>query len=86
MCLGAISITSAREEAVDFTKPFKQKQFNLLMRKPSAKTSAFQFLWPLSRDVWLLTISAIIAVGGMLFLMDRLSPNSPHSEERWDLD
>ena len=62
MCLGAISITSEREEAVDFTKPFKQKEFNLLMKKPKEKTSIFQFLWPLHAYVWLTTISAMLVV------------------------
>lgn len=85
MCLGAISITAVRETAVDFTKPFKQKQFNLLMKKPSAQRSLFQFLWPLSRDVWLLTMTVMVVVGMLLFLMDRITPNSKHSEERFDL-
>jgi len=85
MCLGAISITSVREEAIDFTKPFKQKQFNLLMLRPQPQTSIFQFLWPFSTNVWLLTISTIFVVGFLLFMMDWLSPNSQHSEERFNL-
>ena len=81
MCLGAISITSEREGAVDFAKPFKQKQFNILMKKPKEQRSIFQFLWPLSIEVWLLTTSAILALGILLFVMDRISPNSLAEEE-----
>lgn len=76
MCLGAISITSEREEAVDFAKPYKQKMFSLLMKKPKEKSSIFQFLWPLSPTVWILITSSLAVVGLMLFLMDRISPNS----------
>ncbi len=86
MCLGAISITSERESVVDFTKPYKQKMFNFLMKKPQQKTSIFQFLWPLSRYVWLLTISGMAVVGILLYTMDRFSPNSDHPRVgRFDL-
>jgi hypothetical protein len=85
MCLGAISITSLRETAVDFTKPFKQKQFNLLMLKPTAKTSVFQFMWPLSGTVWLLTLSGIILVTLALAAMDRFSPARERVDERFGL-
>lgn len=85
MCLGAISITAVREEAVDFTKPFKQKQFNLLMKKPTDSTSPYQFLWPFSLEVWALTLMAMVVVGTLLFVMDRITPNSKHSEERFDM-
>ena len=78
MCLGAISITSERSLVVDFTKPYKQKMFNFLMMKPERKNSIFQFLWPLSTYVWLLTISSMVIVGFLLFLMDHFSPNSEH--------
>ena len=75
MCLGAISITSDREEAVDFTKPFMQKTFNILIKKPEEKTSPFQFLWPFSTRIWIFTLSVMLLVGFLLALMDRFSPN-----------
>lgn len=80
MCLGAISITSEREEVVDFSKPYKQKMFSLLMKKPKEKSSIFQFLWPLSPFVWILIISSLTIVGIQLFVMDRISPNSQDTE------
>ena len=63
MCLGAISITSEREEVVDFTKPFMQKSYNLLIQKPKEKTSVFQFLYPLSRSVWMLVVLSVFMLG-----------------------
>ena len=85
MCLAAISITSEREQAVDFSQPFKQKRFNILMTKPEEKTSVFQFIWPLSGEVWALTTTAIVVVGLLLHLMDRMNPNSIDPLERYVL-
>lgn len=77
MCLGAISITSDREEVVDFSKPFKQKMFNFLMKKPEEISTIFQFLSPLSTFVWIAILSSLVLVSLLLFLMDRFSPNYP---------
>jgi len=77
MCLGAISITSSREGAVDFTKPFKMKMFNLLMKKPEKRSTIFQFLYPLSTYVWIMIIISLISVSFLLFFMDRISSNNP---------
>lgn len=85
MCLGAISITSQRENVVDFTKPFMQKMYNILIRKPEEVPSIFQFLAPLSTHVWLLTGAAWIFLGILLCLMDKLSPNSPEPASRFSL-
>lgn len=56
-----------------------QKHFNILIKKPNEKTSAFQFLWPLSTQVWIFTSSALVVVGFMMFLMDKLSPSFDRS-------
>jgi len=85
MCLGAISITSLRESAIDFTKPFKQKKFNLLMRKPEARTSIFQFLWPFSTSVWFLMLSGIVVVSILLTAIDRISPNGRRPDDRFGI-
>jgi glutamate receptor, ionotropic kainate 3 len=85
MGLGAISITSLRETAIDFSKPFKQKKFNLLMRKPEARTSIFQFLWPFSTSVWILTLTGIFAVSLLLSFVDWISPNGRRPEDRFGL-
>lgn len=45
----------------------------------------FQFLWPLSRDVWILTIGSILMLGFILFVMDRLSPNSSDNKFRFNM-
>ena len=75
MCLGAMSITTERESAVDYAKPYMQKTFGILIKKPEAKSSVFQFLWPLSSRVWLITSAAVVIVGILLYVMDFFSPN-----------
>ena len=85
MCLGSISITSEREAAVDFTKPYMQRSYNLLIKKPREKSSIFQFLWPLSYEVWFLIISALTVIGVLLYFLDRLSPNSDDPNYQFNL-
>ena len=63
MCLGAISITSEREQVVDFTKPFMQKAYNILIEKPKEQASVFQFLSPLSKRVWVLVAATLFVLG-----------------------
>jgi hypothetical protein len=71
---------------IDFAKPYKQKMFSLLMKKPKEKSSIFQFLWPLSPMVWILITSSLAIVGFLLFVMDRISPNSKEYQlGRFDL-
>ena len=81
MCLGAMSITTERESAVDYAKPYMQKTFGILIKKPEAKSSVFQFLWPLSAQVWLITSAAVVVIGVLLYVMDFFSPNFTEEQE-----
>lgn len=81
LCLGAMSITTERESAVDFAKPYMQKTFGILIEKPEPKSSVFQFLWPLASEVWLITSAAVVFVGILLYVMDFFSPNFTEEEE-----
>ena len=76
-----MSITTERESAVDFVKPYMQKTFGILIKKPEAKSSVFQFLWPLSAQVWLITAAAVVVIGVLLYVMDFFSPNFTEEEE-----
>ena len=76
MCIGAISITSEREQAIDFTKPFKDRTYSILMRKPGKKNSIFQFFTPLAGEVWGMNILAYVIVSLLLILLDAVSPNN----------
>lgn len=70
-----LTITSAREEAVDFTLPFMNTGISILFKKPTNKvTTLFSFLSPFSLDVWLYMLCAYSGVSIVLFIVGRISP------------
>ncbi|GFR03456.1 glutamate receptor ionotropic, kainate 2 [Trichonephila clavata] len=77
-----LTITSSREEAVDFTMPFMNTGISILFKKPTTKvTTLFSFLSPFSMEVWIYVMGAHIGVSITLFLVGRLSPyewDNPH--------
>ncbi|XP_076373999.1 glutamate receptor ionotropic, kainate 2-like isoform X2 [Tachypleus tridentatus] len=77
-----LTISSSREEAVDFTMPFMNTGISILFKKPVTKvTSLFSFLSPFSMEVWIYMMGAYIGVSLTLFLVGRLSPyewGNPH--------
>ena len=77
-----LTITSKREEAVDFTHPFMNTGISILFKKPTQKvTSLFSFLSPFSNIVWIYVVGAYVGVSSMLFIVGRLSPyewENPH--------
>ncbi|KAJ6215793.1 hypothetical protein RDWZM_010293 [Blomia tropicalis] len=82
LAVADLTITSKREEAVDFTHPFMNTGISILFKKPTKKvTSLFSFLSPFSNVVWIYVLCAYIGVSSMLFLVGRLSPyewENPH--------
>lgn len=77
-----LTITSKREEAVDFTLPFMNTGISILYKKPTTKvTTLFSFLSPFSGLVWIYVAGAYISVSLVLFIVGRLSPyewDNPH--------
>lgn len=77
-----LTITSKREEAVDFTYPFMNTGISILYKKPTTKvTSLFSFLSPFSTMVWVYVLGAYVGVSSILFIVGRLSPyewDNPH--------
>lgn len=66
--VGAMTITSTREEKVDFTQPFYATGFGIAVRKsPTAWLSLFQnfFTWDFFKAV--LALSALLLLVGLLF-------------------
>ncbi|GFR57484.1 glutamate receptor 8 [Elysia marginata] len=72
MSVAPLSINAQREEAVDFTKPFKTRYISVLMRIPRRETSYFEFLNPLSRIVWICTLCAFVVVSLVLYALERI--------------
>lgn len=84
-----LTITSKREEAVDFTYPYMNTGISILYKKPTTKvTTLFSFLSPFQMVVWLYVLGAYVGVSSILFIVGRLSPyewDNPHpcrKEER----
>lgn len=77
-----LTITSKREDAVDFTLPFMNTGISILYKKPTTKvTTLFSFLSPFSGLVWIYVAGAYISVSLVLFIVGRLSPyewDNPH--------
>ncbi|XP_025016477.1 glutamate receptor ionotropic, kainate 2 isoform X1 [Tetranychus urticae] len=82
LAIADLTITSKREEAVDFTLPFMNTGISILFRKPTKKvTTLFSFLSPFSMVVWVYVVGAYVGVSVILFVVGRLSPyewDNPH--------
>nr|AVH87300.1 ionotropic receptor 12 [Holotrichia parallela]AVH87311.1 ionotropic receptor 23 [Holotrichia parallela] len=71
-----LTITSEREEAVDFTSPFMNLGISILYQKPQkAPPNFFSFAEPFAVEVWLWLAGAYFIVSISLFIMGRLCPS-----------
>ncbi|KAK9754331.1 Ligand-gated ion channel [Popillia japonica] len=76
LAIGDLTITSEREQVVDFTLPFMTLGITILYKKAKpVPPSLFMFTSPFSPQVWLLLVVAWIFVSLSLFVMGRLSPS-----------
>ena len=72
--MSSFTITSQREEVVDFAKPYKPRGLSLMMKKSKKRLSFFQFLDPLSPYVWALMGVALVVVSFSMYLVDKIAP------------
>ncbi|XP_064637818.1 glutamate receptor ionotropic, kainate 3-like isoform X3 [Lineus longissimus] len=76
LAIAPLTITLEREEAIDFTKPFKTLDINILIELPEKGRSLTQFLSPLSIYVWGMVLLALIVVSAVLCAIDRINPDN----------
>ncbi|XP_077863037.1 glutamate receptor 1-like [Saccoglossus kowalevskii] len=72
-----ITITSIRENVVDFSKPFMHTSIRALMKKPSVDsktTSLFGIFTPFTFWVWICIVISFLVVGLVMFFLSRMSP------------
>ena len=75
LAIADLTITSSREEAVDFTLPFMNTGISIVFKKPTNKvTTLFSFLSPFSLDVWVYVLCAYSGVSVILFIVGHISP------------
>ncbi|XP_060525037.1 glutamate receptor ionotropic, kainate 2-like isoform X4 [Cylas formicarius] len=76
LAIADLTITSERENAVDFTMPFMNLGISVLYRKPEpVPPSLFMFTSPFSTSVWVMLGVAYLLVSFAIFIMGRLSPS-----------
>ena len=74
MMVGAISITSARMAAIEFTEPFYYAGFNMLSKNFDRQTSILAFLSPFEIELWLTIIATALVVAVSASLLEWNSP------------
>lgn len=82
LAIADLSITSSREDAVDFTLPFMSTGISILFKKPTTKElELFSFLSPFDYHVWVYVFGAYVGVSLVQFIVARISPyewENPH--------
>jgi len=75
LAIADLSITSSREDAVDFTLPFMSTGISILFKRPTTKElELFSFLSPFENHVWFYVCGSYIGVSMLLFFVGRFSP------------
>ena len=75
LAIAPLSISSQRERAIDFSKPFMNLGISIMIKKPEKqKPGVFSFMDPLSSEIWMCIIMAYLGVSLILFLVSRFSP------------
>lgn len=84
MAIGPFTITSLREQVIDFTIPFSEGSTGIMTLSPGyeANKSLFQTLKPYSAQVWVSIVAAIAIVGCMSLLVNRYTPFGRKPEDR----
>ncbi|XP_013190560.2 glutamate receptor ionotropic, kainate 2-like [Amyelois transitella] len=71
-----LTITSARQKAVDFTSPFMNLGITILYKKPTKQPpDLFSFISPFSLEVWQYLAGAYVGVSVLLFVLGRMAPD-----------
>ncbi|XP_055959046.1 glutamate receptor isoform X1 [Patella vulgata] len=74
LAIAPLTITSQREQVLDFTKPYMSLGISIMIKKPAdVQPHVFSFMEPLSSEIWLCTAFAFIGVSVVLFLVSRFS-------------
>lgn len=84
IAIAPLTITSARERVIDFTKPFMSLGISIMIKKPmKKKPGVFSFMNPLSEEIWMCIIFAYVGVSVVLFLVSRFSPQEWKYEDNF---
>nr|XP_053636465.1 glutamate receptor ionotropic, kainate 2-like isoform X4 [Cherax quadricarinatus] len=80
LAIGSMTINYARENVIDFTKPFMNVGISILFKVPtSQQTRLFSFMNPLAIEIWLYVLAAYVLVSITMFIVARFSPYEWHN-------
>ena len=83
--MGSLDVKSSREEKISFSTTVMDSTVSILIQKPPATPTFFQFLGPFTSGLWLTILGVFFVVGGALFLMGKYDVTQRESEQRFDL-
>ncbi|ESO97500.1 hypothetical protein LOTGIDRAFT_103475, partial [Lottia gigantea] len=75
LAMGAISITSQRETAIDFSLGVLTTGVNILVLMPDDHYTIFQFLKPFSLELWMAILGSSVVVCLVYFILDYTHPS-----------
>ena len=76
MAIAPLTITSAREKVIQFSKPFLSLGISIMIKKPERKSEgSFSFMNPLDDSIWYFILLSYSLVSFVLFLVSRCSPS-----------
>ncbi|XP_006820553.2 glutamate receptor 2-like [Saccoglossus kowalevskii] len=85
VAMAGLTISSVREEVIDFSAPYMFLGTDVLMRKPEpSPPDPFSFLSPMSTEMWLCVCGALIVFSLLLVLINRISPYEANHLSRRD--
>ncbi|XP_072038081.1 glutamate receptor 1-like isoform X3 [Amphiura filiformis] len=73
---GALTLTSQREEAIDFTDHFMKSDIKILIKHPNFGVQEYPFapVFPFHVGVWFSNLAALVVVTALLWAMARWNP------------
>lgn len=75
LAVAPLTLTAAREQAVEMTTPFMQTGISFILKKALvSEESHFSFLSPFSSDMWVGVLIAFLLTGLCIFMVARISP------------
>lgn len=80
-----MDVKSLREEQISFSTTIMDSTVSILLQKPPATPTFFQFLGPFTSQLWFTILGVFFVVGGALYLMGRYDTTQRESEQQFDL-
>lgn len=81
--MGPFAMTPVRAEDVDFTSPVKIFGVRILAGQGELKVDPWGFMLPLTPLVWAVTLSFLVLLPGLMFLLTSLISSSYERRESW---